>query len=418
MSKVAHNLFRQEALAAQRQNVLGEIIVASPLSFSLLTTIAVTIVITLITFICCGEYTRKAHVKGYLAPSKGLIKVYSPQAGILIEKHVNDGDKVQQGDTLFILSTERSSRETPEAQATAITRLRQRRESLKKGLSQQHLVDRAEALELQERLRSLKVELIQLKIELVTQEQRVAGARETEAKFRKLLIGKFVAEVQAQEKRDALLDQQLQLQRTQRDKTKLQREISEVKRELSTFELKASNRRSVMERDIGALEQELTEYESRRNIVITAPNAGMVTTILAERGQYSDPETPLLSIIPSNTSLEARLLVPSRAIGFIEPEQTVAIRYQAFPYQRFGSYSGNIKKIAWTLTTPKEANLPVVLEEPVYLATVVLDSQSVQAYQKAIPLRSEMLLEADIWLDHRLIIEWLFEPLLSVKGRL
>lgn len=415
---MANDLFRQEALDAKRENVLGEIIVASPLSFSLLTTIAVIIVIALIAFVSWGEYTRKVHVEGYLAPSKGLIKVYSLQAGILIEKHVNDGDKVQQGDTLFILSTESSSRETPEAQATAIARLRQRRESLKKELSQQQRVDQAEALELQEKLRSIETELIQLKMELATREQRVASAKETAAKFRKLLAGKFVAEVQAQEKWEALLDQQLQLQRAQRDATALQREISEVKLELSTFEPKAMNRRSAMERDIGALDQELTEYESRRNIVITAPNAGMVTTVLAERGQYSDPETPLLSIIPKDSHLEARLLMPTRAIGFVEPEQTVAIRYQAFPYQRFGSYSGNIKKIARTLTTPNEANLPVALEEPVYLATVVLDSQSAQVYQKAIPLQSGMLLEADIWLDHRRIIEWLFEPLLSVKGRL
>jgi membrane fusion protein len=55
--------------------------------------------------------------------------------------------------------------------------------------------------------------------------------------------------------------------------------------------------------------------------------------------------------------------------------------------------------------------------EPLYRITVSLDRQAVQAYGQAQPLVPGMRLDADVLLDRRRLIEWLFEPLLSVTGR-
>ncbi|WP_165786326.1 hypothetical protein [Methylomonas sp. Kb3] len=52
-----------------------------------------------------------------------------------------------------------------------------------------------------------------------------------------------------------------------------------------------------------------------------------------------------------------------------------------------------------------------------YRVTVEIDKQAVQAYRQDIPLQSGMLLDADIWLDHRRLIEWVFDPLYSILGR-
>ena len=50
--------------------------------------------------------------------------------------------------------------------------------------------------------------------------------------------------------------------------------------------------------------------------------------------------------------------------------------------------------------------------------TVTLDQQSVQAYGQAQPLTPGMQIDADVMLDRRRLIEWIFEPLLSVTGRI
>jgi len=412
------DLFRQEALDFNREKLLGEAVLSQPLSLSVLTAAAVLIALAVMTFACWGEYTRKAHVSGYLAPSKGLIKVYAPESGTLVEKHVREGQTVRRGDMLYVLSTERSSRETPEAQAAAIEKLRERRDSLKEELNKQINIDQIDQHALQERIQGMETELSQIETEIKTQSERVAGAEEMLGRFRKLLARKFVSELQAQEKRQELLDQQSRWQELRRNRLSFERELKELRLTLSSSGLKANNQRAALARDIAALEQEMTEYESRRNLVITAPSDGVVTTILAELGQSVSATNPLLSILPEGAVLEAQLLVPSRAIGFIKPGQEAAVRYQAFPYQRFGSHKGHVKEIAKTLIRPNEVDLPVALDEPVYRVTVTLNSQTVRAYDETVPLQSGMILDADIRLDHRRLIEWVFDPLFSITGRI
>ena len=411
------DLFRREALDFNREKSLGDVVLVRPISFSLLTIFAVVFAIAVIVFSFSAEYTRKTHVSGYLAPDKGLIKVYAPQAGTLIEKHVKEGQQVKHGDTLFVLSTERSSRESAETQATAIEKLKQRRASLEKELAKQGTIDTIQVQSTQERIRGMEAELSQLRGEMSIQQLRVASARENLARYRTLMKNQFVSAVQAQQKNEELLEQQARLQALMRTRTALERDINTLRHDVTSTDLRATNQRSAIERDISALEQELTEYEARRTIVITAPGDGTVTAILAERGQTAQPQSALLSILPTGAMLEAQLLVPSRAIGFIAAHQEVAVRYQAFPYQRFGSHHGRITEISRTLITGQDTQLPIAPQEPVYRVTVVLDAQSVQAYNQKIALQSGMLLDADIWLDHRRIIDWVFDPLLSVTKK-
>jgi membrane fusion protein len=110
--------------------------------------------------------------------------------------------------------------------------------------------------------------------------------------------------------------------------------------------------RAAIEREISALDQQITEYESRRTLVITAPADGVVTAILAGRGQSVAAGAPLLSILPEGAVLQAQLLVPGRAVGFLAAGQPVALRYQAFPFQRFGNSHGVVKEIARSLIAP------------------------------------------------------------------
>jgi len=55
---------------------------------------------------------------------------------------------------------------------------------------------------------------------------------------------------------------------------------------------------------------------------------------------------------------------------------------------------------------------------PVYRVLVSLESQSVLAYGERETLRPGMLVDADILGERRRIIEWVFEPLYAIEGRL
>ena len=106
----------------------------------------------------------------------------------------------------------------------------------------------------------------------------------------------------------------------------MERDAKTLRGELAANEPKSANERAAVEREISALDQQLTEYEARRTVVITAPSDGTVTTILAERGQSVNASTLLLSILPPKAELEAQLLCQARR-GFVATEQKVAVRY-------------------------------------------------------------------------------------------
>ena len=111
--------------------------------------------------------------------------------------------------------------------------------------------------------------------------------------------------------------------------------------------------------------------------------------------------------------------MPARAIGFVAPGQTVRLLYDAFPFQRFGSYSGTVDSVATTMLGPAEMPAPVAgIKDPAYRVKVKLARQTVEAYGHEVPLQPDMTLRADIILERRSFIEWLLEPLLSVRHRL
>ena len=100
-----------------------------------------------------------------------------------------------------------------------------------------------------------------------------------------------------------------------------------------------------------------------------------------------------LSILPTGSLLQAELFVPTRAVGFVRSGQQVRILYDAFPYQRFGSYGGRIIALTRTILTPTDDIGPIALSEPAYKATVALDRRlyTIEA------LRFEQRLEAVEW---------------------
>jgi membrane fusion protein len=132
-----------------------------------------------------------------------------------------------------------------------------------------------------------------------------------------------------------------------------------------------------------------------------------------------------MSIVPAGSVLQAELFSPSRSVGFLRPGQRVLLRYQAFPYQKFGFYEGTIKSVSRSAAGPSE--LPqqltgltslVAPNEPIYRVTVELARQTATAYGEQVPLQPGMQLEADVAIESRRLIEWVLDPLYSLTGKL
>ena len=69
---------------------------------------------------------------------------------------------------------------------------------------------------------------------------------------------------------------------------------------------------------LAQLEQERMQTQANSALLVKAPVSGVVATQIVKPGAVQAGQ-PLLSLLPGDGKLEAELLVPSRAIGFIAP---------------------------------------------------------------------------------------------------
>lgn len=114
--------------------------------------------------------------------------------------------------------------------------------------------------------------------------------------------------------------------------------------------------------------------------------------------------------------MAATLLVPGRAIGFVSPGQEVLLRYEAFPYQKFGLHRGRIEEISRTVLSPRELAEPAIASEPVYKVSASLERGKISAYGREVPLQAGMILEADIIQEKRSLLDWVLEPVYRFRG--
>ena len=168
-----------------------------------------------------------------------------------------------------------------------------------------------------------------------------------------------------------------------------------------------------IQRQVNDIEQKLAQNEVQRAVILRAPSDGTVTTLLASPGQAVVPGESLASILPRGSRLQAQLLVPSRSVGFIAPGSRVVLRYQAYPYQKFGQQYGHILSISRSALTPSQllALTGKRAGHSLYRVKVRLDRQSILVYGKPQALKPGMSLDADILMDRRTLLQWVFEPL-------
>jgi membrane fusion protein len=269
----------------------------------------------------------------------------------------------------------------------------------------------------------MRAELAQLDIDARLHEKLIANKQEELEQFESLRD--YVSAAMLRAKKSDVLDAQTKLQALHLKRATQQREIGVLEARRREAPLRGLAAAGEIEREIALLAGTAAENAAKQTIVIRAERDGIVTAVLAEPGQSVTPASALASLLPADAQLQAQLFAPSSAVGFVRPSQRVQLRYQAFPYQKFGHHAGQVLQVSRTpLQAAELAGLPLpeamkgaASAEPLYRITVSLDRQAVQAYGQAQPLVAGMQLEADVLLDRRRLIEWIFEPLISVTGR-
>jgi len=411
------SLFRTEVIENRQSQWLGSIQLLRPVSLHVLTLLAVGAAVLVAAYLWVGEYTRKAHVKGFLAPDRGVMRLMSPQAATVLESRAVEGASVRAGDVLYVLSVDAAN-----VSVNVRETLTARERSLQGAARQQAELERERAQTLDRQVATMRGELAQIDAEARLHEQRLALSEQALARLESLRADNFISAAQVQAKSEELLGLRAQAQSLQRQRAAQLREIEQLLARRRELPLQTQVAQGELERDMAEIAQQQAENDSRRRIEIRAPQDGTVTGVVAQPGQSVNASVALASLLPADARLQAHLFAPSSAVGFVKPDQPVLLRYQAFPYQKFGLQGGQVAQVSRSpLQASELAGVPLPKSdgeaEPLYRITVTLDKQAVAAYGREQALSPGMQLEADVMLDRRRLIEWIFEPLLGLASR-
>ena len=176
MEQSAASLFRHAAVAAQRNDGRGAIVLARPVSFSVLCGCAVAIAAAVLAFAYLGSYTAHSTLQGRVLPDRGVIELASSQAGTILAKLVGEGERVAAGDVLYVVTSERLTEDGTAAQQAIGEQLARRRQSLEAQIGSTRELEAAERAALAERRAAAQRENNSIEEAQTTARQRLALA--------------------------------------------------------------------------------------------------------------------------------------------------------------------------------------------------------------------------------------------------
>jgi membrane fusion protein len=415
-------LFRREALEHAGARAYGQVVLANTASSWLLAALFGTIATSIVAFLVFANFTRSTQVSGVLVPVGGLLRVIAPAAGVVADDPVRAGQTIANGSQLLSLRSQRGGAAAATTDEALATLLRARRDSLSGDLQQLTSQSAVRETAARHRLTELSDEAQQLQSQIDLQQRRVALSQLATQRYVELQARGFVADAQLQDRQSDWLDQQQRLAELTRARLAATRELAAARAEWQDLKLQALRDLEAARRNLTLLDEELTENAVRRELVLRATTAGTVAAITIERGQSVLAGQLLAVIVPAGSELEAELYAPSRAAGRLHAGMIVRLRYQGFPYQRYGQFAGRIREVAGTAVAADEMGAAAQAlagrsGEPLYRVRVRLENQAVTVNGLSVALKSGAQLDASIQLDRRRIIQWLFDPVLNVvKG--
>ncbi len=161
---------------------------------------------------------------------------------------------------------------------------------------------------------------------------------------------------------------------------------------------------------ISALQQPLSTSPNGL-LEIRAPYDAICAEVAQQNsGAVVAPGSELCQLSPVSGRLQARLDIPESGLSRLEAKQPTRMLFDAFPYQRFGIVTGTIDWISPAAITRAQGSE--------FVALASLDRSEIKAGGKSYPLKAGMKGQARVVVGRRALIEYVFEPLRSMRENL
>ncbi|THK39030.1 HlyD family type I secretion periplasmic adaptor subunit [Ensifer sp. MPMI2T] len=242
---------------------------------------------------------------------------------------------------------------------------------------------------------------------------RIENARETLYKKEKGSLINFLSS------RDARLDVDANLSQLRGKSAEAEHALARLRADRQAFieDFRRTTTEQLVElrgqRDTASTE--LKKMELRREMVALTAPADAVVLDLAQRsvGSVVREAEPIVTLVPLNVPLEAEVEINARDIGRVTVDEEVRIKFDAYPFQKYGTASGSLRTISRDAFTPNQQDASAgQAGAPFFKARVSLGDSELRAPPGTVRLLPGMTVSAEIKVGRRTVISYFLYPLL------
>ncbi|WP_186368071.1 HlyD family efflux transporter periplasmic adaptor subunit [Yersinia kristensenii] len=419
-------MFRQETFDYQKTKWTGKALLISGVSPWIVAVVSLAIIIILLVAIIFGNYTRRINVYGEVTTLPRPINIFAPQQGFITKSWVNVGDEVVKGQAIYqidvgkVTDSGRVSQSNQQAINRQLVQVKNiihklkinKKTTLDNILSQKKKYEAAYKQSYQWVKDSRKnVESMRKTVENYSQYQR-KGLITKEQENNQLY-----SYYQQQGASQSLYSQNMQeaLQITNLD--------SEIITRAADFD----NQISQYELQYGDLQKQLAEADATGILIINAPVDGRIESLSVTMGQMINVGDSLAQLVPGTEPFYYLVLwLPNGAVPYITAGDRVNVRYDAFPFEKFGQFPGRIETLSSVPASTQEMasynSTPLHHSssgtESYYKILVALDKTQFHYQGKTLFLTGGMKAQSTLFLEKRSLYQWMFTPFYNMKKSL
>lgn len=402
-------MFRDEVIQNSRAKLTGNVNIAIPISWSAIGYLLFGGVLIALIFLSLATYARVETASGSLSPDKGVSEIYPSRSGTFVKISVREGQRVLAGDVLAEIRTEEDRHEGISSAEQIQRAITARDTSLISQIDAIESAALAQQAQLIARQTGLRSEIKEIESQVKIQKDLLEAGQADFERAQGIAERGFVSKRDLDRRAEVILSRQLALSQLQQALSAKRAALTEAAQLEGQVAADARALSAGLASTRAQISQEAVTNTASRSYVLRAPISGRVTALVAKMGQHAEPQTSALTIVPEDAELVAELHVPNSAIGFVKKGQEVKLAIDAFPYQRFGTVTGEIVTVATTSIQARNTG------ESVYPVRVKLATNQVDAFRRKEALVSGMTCSAKIITDRQSLLEWLFAPLFAVS---
>jgi membrane fusion protein len=412
-------LFRAESLQARELAWQGRPALALGLPAAFTTIASVVLAAAVVALGIFGGYSRRVDMEGIVLPSTGVIAISAPSSGRIEALAVQEGKETKRGDRLYTIDVDTVTKDGSIQQRIIDAQTREQNMLLGE-IQRKTRMHKETEKELRDKIEHLNTQITQSEEQVITQQAFVKRVSADYSQFASLVERHLVPLNELTTRQQTWAQAVARLQDLESSKLRVQGDLKEAQYQLATTAHTRSDEIDTLKSKILEINEKLASSDAHHLIEIRAPEDGVVTAIFAHPGQVVSTGSPMLKIVPRDAPMQAELLAPSSAVGFIHEGARVPLHYSAFPYRKFGEYWGTVVSISRVAMNAEEVKSllaggsPSMQTGPLYRVIVQPDTQKVSIYGEAHALPAGMQVHAYTLLERRQLYEWVLEPLYDI----